>query len=479
MIANSAATDVDVVLSPKGTGSLAAQLADDALTGGEKRGQYAVDWQMERTNTNMVAAGHYSVISGGFNNSVRGFAGTVAGGSDNSVGFDVTNSAVLGGMGNSVGGIETAGNYSSIVGGINNAVTGNYSVVLGGSGLNLSGARSFGFNANLDGNGSETRNMAVSNDNTAVFGNVDLWLANNDNVTRSLRFYEQYDTPNDFPNGTNFVGFRAPNSIADNVTWTLPDADGTAGQVLSTDASGGLSWASVGDASSLTELTGDVTTAAGPGSVLATVARIQGNAVSSAAPNDGDALTWSATNTQWEPQPIGGTVPCGGIIMWSGDINNVPSGWALCDGQNGTPNLNDRFPRGTTSSGNLGITGGNDTHSHTVDDHSHTISGITGSGSGTATFGGTTDNATTGLTASLSSGSDVTTSADGSNNTLSSSVDITDNGHSHSVSGSSNDVSVTVNVSGSTDNSNGVGTSQADNVPAYVYVGFIIRVCTP
>jgi hypothetical protein len=43
---------------------------------------------------------------------------------------------------------------------------------------------------------------------------------------------------------SNYVGFKAP-ALAANKIWTLPTADGTAGQVLSTDASANLSWASV------------------------------------------------------------------------------------------------------------------------------------------------------------------------------------------------------------------------------------------
>jgi hypothetical protein len=42
---------------------------------------------------------------------------------------------------------------------------------------------------------------------------------------------------------SNWVAFQAPATIASNVTWTLPSADGTSGQVLSTDGSGALSWA--------------------------------------------------------------------------------------------------------------------------------------------------------------------------------------------------------------------------------------------
>lgn len=43
--------------------------------------------------------------------------------------------------------------------------------------------------------------------------------------------------------GSNYVAFRAPSSIAANVTWTLPATDGSTGQFLRTDGSGTLSWA--------------------------------------------------------------------------------------------------------------------------------------------------------------------------------------------------------------------------------------------
>lgn len=46
-------------------------------------------------------------------------------------------------------------------------------------------------------------------------------------------------------NGTNYVRIQAPASLAANVTYTLPTADGTSGQVLSTNGTGTLSWATV------------------------------------------------------------------------------------------------------------------------------------------------------------------------------------------------------------------------------------------
>jgi len=42
---------------------------------------------------------------------------------------------------------------------------------------------------------------------------------------------------------SHYVAFRAPATVAANVTWTLPAADGTAGQVLSTNGAGTLNWA--------------------------------------------------------------------------------------------------------------------------------------------------------------------------------------------------------------------------------------------
>ena len=42
---------------------------------------------------------------------------------------------------------------------------------------------------------------------------------------------------------SNWVAFQAPATVTSNVTWTLPAADGTTGQILSTNGSGVLAWA--------------------------------------------------------------------------------------------------------------------------------------------------------------------------------------------------------------------------------------------
>jgi len=51
--------------------------------------------------------------------------------------------------------------------------------------------------------------------------------------------------PEDTDNGSNYVGLKASDSIASNVTFTLPSADGTVDQVLKTDGSGNLSFTDV------------------------------------------------------------------------------------------------------------------------------------------------------------------------------------------------------------------------------------------
>lgn len=50
--------------------------------------------------------------------------------------------------------------------------------------------------------------------------------------------------------------------------------------------------------------------------------------------------------------------PLDTIMMWSGLLSEIPSGWFLCDGNNGTPNLLDRFVKGAPPATEAGNTGG-------------------------------------------------------------------------------------------------------------------------
>ncbi|MDP2940695.1 MAG: hypothetical protein Q8N85_00350 [Candidatus Omnitrophota bacterium] len=80
------------------------------------------------------------------------------------------------------------------------------------------------------------------------------------------------------------------------------------------------------------------------------------------------------------------SIPAGVIVMWSGRIAKIPSGWHLCDGTNGTPDLRDRFVVGarqdsegvakTNVSGALTQAGGEATHTLTVTEmpaHIHNV----------------------------------------------------------------------------------------------------------
>jgi hypothetical protein len=62
-------------------------------------------------------------------------------------------------------------------------------------------------------------------------------------------------------------------------------------------------------------------------------------------------------------------LPAGIIAMWSGTEATIPSGWALCDGSNGTPDLRNRFIYGTTTGEDPGGTGG----STSLPSHTHQI----------------------------------------------------------------------------------------------------------
>ena len=71
-------------------------------------------------------------------------------------------------------------------------------------------------------------------------------------------------------------------------------------------------------------------------------------------------------------------IPAGIISMWSGSIASIPSGWFLCDGNNGTPDLRNRFIVGAGSTYAVAATGGSadaivvsHTHTATVNDPGH------------------------------------------------------------------------------------------------------------
>jgi hypothetical protein len=121
LIVANAGASVDVALSPKGTGAKLAQIPDATIAGGNKRGNYATDWQTSRTTNAQVASASYSTVLGGRNNTADGDSGT-AGGYQSSANGNY--SAALGFLSNAAG-------IGSIALGYNTTADGAYSAVLG------------------------------------------------------------------------------------------------------------------------------------------------------------------------------------------------------------------------------------------------------------------------------------------------------------------------------------------------------------
>lgn len=177
---------------------------------------------------------------------------------------------------------------------------------------------------------------------------------------------------------------------------------------------------------------------------------------------------------QLPPINIPDSIPKGVIVMWSGTKETIPTGWALCDGTNGTPNLIDRFVFGAVNAGttggsnNLTLTEANiPSHTHTTGSHTHTFSGITASTAhghsivttkeGTAQSIGTLPLYAVGQAPSITNTYRV----------LNGAIPADTGYHSHSYSGTTGGASGTT---GSTGNGTAI-----DNRPAYYALAFIIK----
>ena len=182
----------------------------------------------------------------------------------------------------------------------------------------------------------------------------------------------------------------------------------------------------------------------------------------------------------------------GMILMYTG--NSAPSGWAICNGQNGTPDLRDRFIVGAGSAYSVNNTGGADSvtltesqipshnhsfsgsssHSHTVNNHTHSFSG-SGSSSHSHSFKGvnandhndTERNATV-----MRNDSNTMYTATSPSGVQSASVSISISGTTGNPSDRGTN-SQTVSISGNTGNK-GSGNSH-ENRPPYYALMFIMK----
>ena len=209
----------------------------------------------------------------------------------------------------------------------------------------------------------------------------------------------------------------------------------------------------------------------------------------------GDDGSGGTKGQKGEVGNVSAAIPSGGIIMWSGNISAIPSGWYLCDGNNSTPDLRNRFVVGAHSDGadsewpNLAPddTGGSNVSS--LPSHTHSFSGSSGNtdlgshkhGSGTYSAGSGGSHV---HNMTIGSGSDDNDSDNQrirayypSQNDQTFSGGIQSAGsHSHSVSGDSSNKDLgshSHSVSGTIGNTGSAGNKS--NLPPYYALAYIMK----
>jgi hypothetical protein len=149
-----ATTNADFALIPKGNGALLVKIPDNAGTGGNKRGQYALDLQLATDFATRVASGNYSTIIGGQGNTASGTHSLASGGY----------SVASGNYSVSLGASTSSSTYTLAVGQSSTA-SADGAVSLGRSNTS-SGARSFSSNYLSVASGTES--VAMGNSCTAA-----------------------------------------------------------------------------------------------------------------------------------------------------------------------------------------------------------------------------------------------------------------------------------------------------------------------
>ena len=146
----------------------------------------------------------------------------------------------------------------------------------------------------------------------------------------------------------------------------------------------------------------------------------------------------------WIKATVNAALPVGGIIMFDDDIENIPDGTSICNGQGSTPDLRNKFIYGASADNQVGNPGGNQEHTHT-----NSNSAPTGSHSHD-------------FNVSISATSNTKKRRSGYDG-----VDIPSVNHSHSASG---------NTGTQANHSHGFGnTLAATNIPPYLMLYFIMR----
>jgi len=248
------ATDVDLVLSPKGAGAVLVQQPDGNATGGNNRGAGAVDFQKSRSTADRVASGEnafigggssntasgsHSTVVGGFNNLASHYLATISGGSANTAS---SNFATVGGGNSNV----ASGFASCVNGGYFNNATANFSAASGGVNNMASGKSSFvageGNTAQSWGETALGLYSTLAGGNPTVFVATDRILAIGNGISESARS----DAFTVLKSGNVVIGGTITiNGNGSSTSSVFPSTRGSNGQYLLTDGSGTLSWSNL------------------------------------------------------------------------------------------------------------------------------------------------------------------------------------------------------------------------------------------
>jgi len=312
-------------------------------SGGNARGGKAVDLQLTRDNNTQVAGGEYSTIAGGRKNTASAVNSTVGGGDMNRA--TGLTSTVSGGFNN-----QATATESFIGGGVGNTASGDKSTVAGGRGNTASGLRAF------VGGGEEN---TASGDRSVVPGGLSNTAAGEYSFAAGRRakanhhgsFIWADNTDTDYGSGAaNQFRVRATGGTAISGAPARDLASAKQLLVTDTDQGGGsgtglrLGFHHVPNVNYSSGVIQSV------GGDAPTELRLN--------PSGGRVVVGSGGLLVDGPITGGGSIPIGGIIMWSGATNAIPAGWRLCDGGGGTPDLRNRFVVGAGSSYGVNAKGG-------------------------------------------------------------------------------------------------------------------------
>ena len=161
------------------------------------------------------------------------------------------------------------------------------------------------------------------------------------------------------------------------------------------------------------------------------------NAISNAVSTKADLQSPEFSGTPSAPTAAAGTnttqlattafvtansVPSGAILLWSGSVASIPTGFVICDGNNSTPDLRNRFVVGADDTYDVDDTGGSAdavvvSHTHTVTDPGHNHS-VPNSGSQNNSFdsGTTVGNDTTGTSGTATTGISIASAGESGTN---------------------------------------------------------------